>query len=467
MIPRISITARLTFFFAVTSAIIMISVGIVLDWAMEKHFKQLDVVEINGKLELIRHAINEKLPPESNNSLSLRLSDALIGHHALSVKVLKPGGIELLNLGEADFPDTLMQDPVETNAVNRDMLRTWHEGDNTFHGVAVALSSGQPGLPFIVALGTSTEQHQAFINLFQQTLMIAVALGILLSSILAWLVSHKGLEPLRKIARIAEGISAEKLHNRLPVEVVPIELTNLATALNQMLSRLEESFHRLSDFSSDIAHEIRTPVSNLMTVTNVALTKARSAEEYREILYSNLEEYQRLSRMIDDMLFLAKADNGLLIPHNEAVDLASEIQGLFTFYEALAEEKHLALTSEGQGVIQGDRLMLQRALSNLLSNAIRHTPSGGKIRIDLLSEVPGVAVVNIENTGNPIPFKYLPRIFDRFYRVDPSRQRSSDGAGLGLAITKSIIEAHDGHITATSDDDKTLFTIQLPLKRKK
>lgn len=459
MMPRLSITSRLTLLFAVTSAAVMISVGVVLAWAMEAHFKDLDVAEVNGKLELIRHAIDETRTPEANATLPQRLSDALIGHHALSVKVSKPGNSDLFSLGEAHFPELLLKNPVKSQKVSRSMLKEWSEGDHTFHGVAVTVSSG-----YTVALGMSISQHQSFVGAFQRTLVIAVGLGVLLSSILAWLMTRKGLAPLHDIARIAGGISAERLNSRLPIEVVPVEIKDLAAAFNEMLSRLEDSFRRLSDFSSDIAHELRTPVNNLMTATNVALIKARSADEYRETLYSNLEEYHRLSRMIDDMLFLAKADNGLLMPYKETVDLVAEVQGLFAFYEALAEERNIVLSSSGDGVVQGDRLMLQRALSNLLSNAIRHTPAGGTVRINIESPDTNAVFVTVQNTGNPIPDEHLSRIFDRFYRVDPSRQRSSDGAGLGLAITKSIIEAHGGSITATSSERKTCFRLQLPKK---
>lgn len=454
--PRLSITNRLTLLFAVSSAAIMITVGVVLAWAMEAHFKDLDVAEFNGKLELIRHAIDETRTPEANATLPRRLSDALIGHHTLSVKVSKPDREHVFSLGEAHFTESLLNNPVKAQEISRSMLKTWSEGDHAFHGVAVSISFG-----YTVALGMSIAQHQAFIGSFQRTLVIAVGLGVLLSSILAWFMTRKGLSPLHDIARIAGGISAERLNSRLPIEVVPVEIKDLAAAFNKMLSRLEDSFRRLSYFSSDIAHELRTPVNNLMTATNVALTKARSADEYRETLYSNLEEYHRLSRMIDDMLFLAKADNGLLMPHKEAVDLAAEVHGLFAFYEALAEEKNIVLSSSGEGVAQGDRLMLQRALSNLLSNAIRHTPVGGTIRIDMESAGSNKIAVTVQNSGAPIPGEHLSRIFDRFYRVDPSRQRSSDGAGLGLAITKSIIEAHGGSIIAISGDSKTCFRLQL------
>ena len=166
---------------------------------------------------------------------------------------------------------------------------------------------------------------------------------------------------------------------RIPSDAVPVELVSLVETLNAMLTRLETSFAQLSDFSSDIAHELRTPVSNLLTQTQVTLSKARSPDEYRDILASNAEEFERLSRMISDMLFLAKSDNQLIVPHPEAVNLVDEVKGVFEFYEALAEEKSIALHCIGAGIVSGDRLMLRRAISNLLSNALRYTPEGKSI----------------------------------------------------------------------------------------
>ena len=198
-----------------------------------------------------------------------------------------------------------------------------------------------------------------------------------------------------------------------------------------------------------------------MTQTQVALSKARNAEEYREILYSNLEEYQRLATMIADMLFLAKADNGLIIPSREPVDIAKEVEGLFAFYDALAEDKSIGLTTRGEGTVLGDRLMLRRALSNLLSNAIRHTPRGGTVSVSIGPGANGFVSVMIENPGEAIPAEHLPRIFDRFYRVDSSRQRTSEGAGLGLAITRSIVAAHGGQ-TRVFSDTSTRFELLLP-----
>lgn len=296
---------------------------------------------------------------------------------------------------------------------------------------------------------------------FRRTLWAAVALAMFLTGVATWYVVRREMQPLQAIRQEASGITARRLDQRLSSAAVPAELEPLVDTLNEMLARLERSFQRLTEFSSDLAHELRTPVSNLLTQTQVTLTKARSADEYREVLASNTEELERLSRMVSDMLFLAQADHAMTIPTREPIDLASETQAVLDFYEALASEKHLALSLAGTGSMSGNRLMLRRALSNLLSNAIRHTPEGGAIKV-VLSSAEHAVQISVSNTGAPIPAELHARLFDRFYRVDASRERMGQGAGLGLAITDSIVRAHGGEIKLFSEGDMTKFTLIFP-----
>ena len=225
---------------------------------------------------------------------------------------------------------------------------------------------------------------------------------------------------------------------------------------------MEDVFTRQSNFSADIAHEIRTPITNLVTQTEIALSQSRSQQELEEVLYSNLEEFSRMSRMVSDMLFLAQADNNQLIPEQRELDLAEEVHKVFEFFEAWAEEKAVALRFDGSPCrVIGDPLMLRRAISNLLSNAIRYTPAGQAVTIALSESAETVRLV-VENPGTPIAAEHLPRLFDRFYRVDPSRQRKGEGSGIGLAIVKSIVSAHHGSVAAQSDLRSTRFIVVLP-----
>lgn len=458
-----SITLRLTILFGITSATILISVGGFFGWAMNGHFKDIDAAELDGKLELIAHAINKTRDSAALSTLPRRLGDALVGHHALSVSVTTFNGKALFVTGTAHFPPRVLAEPLDGGRITRARLRTWDAPDGSYRGVAVTVPSALPDeTAFRVALAVNITHHQTFTHSIWRTIWIAIGVGIVLTVMLAWFMAHRGLAPLRDIAQLAKGMSAEHLNSRLPIESVPVELNDLARSFNDMLSRLEDSFRRLSDFSSDIAHELRTPISNLMTQTQVALSKARGADEYREVLYSNLEECQRLARMIADMLFLAKADNGLIVPQRERFELASEVRDLFDFYEALAEEQGVSLTVAGEGQMQGDKLMMRRAISNLLSNALRHTPRGGTVQVAIERDNDEIHLT-VQNHGTDIPAEHLPRLFDRFYRVDPARQRSTDGAGLGLAITQSIIAAHGGKIDVASANGLTRFHLRLPV----
>jgi two-component system heavy metal sensor histidine kinase CusS len=343
---------------------------------------------------------------------------------------------------------------------HRPML--WTLGEQTYRGIAAELPTGiNPQTKVIVAVATDIAHHQSYMRSFLQTLWLFVAGAAALTGLLGWAAARRGLAPLRAMREQAQVVTAQQLSHRLPVESAPLELAELAQSLNDMLARLEEAFHRLSDFSSDIAHELRTPVSNLMTQTQVVLSRARSADEYHSILESNAEEFEHMARMISDMLLLAKAANGLVVPNRETVHLAAEVRALFDYYDAVAEEKGLQLTLEGDGEVNADRLMLRRALSNLLSNAVRHSTANTTIRVSISARLDTISI-GMENRGDTIPQEYLERVFDRFFRVDPSRQRSSEGTGLGLAITKSIVVAHGGTISVASIDSVTTFTIRLP-----
>ena len=456
---RISLTARLSLLFAGVAAAVLLAVGLVLAHAVENHFLEQDRHEIEGKLELIGNLLARTGHPMALQMLPRQLDDALVGHHGLTVAVIGADGAAWYASPEAAFPASLL----ERAAQGQPVLQIWPQAEHIYRGTAVRLPTALPGnAPVTVAIALDITHHRMFMAKFRHMLAIAMALAVLATAALGWIATRRGLSPLRRVTQMAASISASRLTERLEEAHVPAELQALVSSFNVMLARLEDSFRRLSDFSSDLAHELRTPISNLMTQTQVALGKTRSAEEYREVLYSNMEEYDRVARMISDMLFLAKSDHGLIVPRSEAIDLAAEMEGLFAFYEALAEEQGVKLEARGQAVVQGDRLMLRRALSNLLSNAIRHTPREGTVGVTLDGTGTDAARIRVENPGETIPAEHLPRLFDRFYRIDPSRQRSSEGAGLGLAITKSIVEAHEGRIAVHSDHGSTRFEIVLP-----
>jgi len=451
-----SITARLTLLFAAVSTAVLLALGMLIGNAVERHFVEQDMDVLNGKTQLAANLLAQVRLPGDSGVLLRQLDDSLVGHHGLAVVVLDAEGKRMFATANAAFPDAMLK-----AAGASAKPKSWTQAGQPWRGIVTLLPTGDSGRsPMLVAVAVDISHHEHFMESFRQTLWLFVAIAAILVGFLGWVVVRRGLAPLQAMRRDAASVTANRLDTRLSLDAVPAELAELAETLNQMLARLEDSFRRLTDFSSDLAHELRTPISNLMTQTQVALTRARSADEYREVLASNAEEYERLARMIGDMLFLAQAVHGLVVPNREPVDLALQVRELFDFFDALAEEKGLRLTLTGGGQVSGDKLMLRRALANLISNAIRHTPAGGTIRIGIESDGEGTQLT-VENSGEPIPQEQASRIFDRFYRGDPSRHDGGEGAGLGLAITRSIIRAHGGEISVRSGTEGVCFELRM------
>ena len=456
-----SITLRLTVYFGLASTVVLLAIGYLVGAAVERHFVDLDRIELEGKIALISHALGKTRGADDAAVIRERMDDALTGHPNLAVRIFTADGRELYARGG----NGSFRDPNPPFAeMNYDLapLASWTQDGHEYRGfTAVAASEAKQPPDLFVTVAVSTDEHHRFMVVLYRHLWLAVAVGILSTAVLGWFAARRGLAPIRDMARVARRVTASSLDDRLPLERLPVELHELAKAFNEMLSRLGDAFQRLSEFSSDLAHELRTPIGNLITQTHVALSRTRSADEYREVLYSNSEEFDRLARMITDMLFLAKADHGLMVPRNEHVDLVREVRDLFEFYDAFAEDHEVSLRVEGAGFVTGDRLMLRRALSNLLSNAINHTPRSGTVNVQVES-AHGSTRVWVDNPGDAIPPEHLQHIFERFYRIDSSRKRTTEGAGLGLAITKSIVTAHGGMVRAESSDGRTRFEIVLP-----
>ncbi len=458
-----SITFLLTLYFSIASTAVLLVGGYFVGRLVDAHLEEQDRMVLDGKMELVRNVLAKARTEGELAAARQSLTEALVGHHDLFVAVVAPDGSRLYTSEGFDFASGPQWATPSTDAPETTELVVREHDGRPFRFVSTTANTAIPGAqPASVVVALDIDFHRAFMAEFRSSLSLGVAVGIALSALLGWFSARRGLSPARKALELMHRVSADRLGERLPPKSMPQELAPLAAAFNDMLSRLEDSFRRLSDFSSDLAHELRTPISNLMTQTQVALARARTAEEYREILYSNLEEYERLSQMTSDMLFLAKADNGLISKRADLIELADEVEGLFAFYEALAEDGGVRLVLVGAGRARADRHMLRRAISNLLSNAIRHTPRGGEIRVSIGADRSGRTELSVENPGAPVAAEHLPRLFDRFYRVDASRRSKGEGAGLGLAIAKSIVEAHGGSICASSDAGIFRLVITVP-----
>ena len=458
MKARYSLTTRLTVFFTLTSGLVLIGLGALVAISIDRHFVELDRDALRDKIHLTREVIGKS---KSQQDLQTRLDDVLHSHEGLFVSVLR-GGKPLYATTDFQFPDDL----VALTQKARLGVASWQTKDREYRGMSESVSlpgSSVASIQIWVALDIAHHKH--FMQGLIRVLVGYVALATLVAGVLGWWAAKNGLAPLRAMRSRAMAITAQRLDERMPTQEFPVEMADLAATLNEMLRRLKEEFDRLSEFSSDLAHELRTPINNLMTQTQVTLSQARSSDEYRDILASNAEEYQRLARMVADMLFLAKADHGLILPSTEKIAVHDETRALYDFYEALAEEKQVQLELVGQAEVWGDRLMLRRALSNLLSNAIRYTPAGERVVIDVMGNAQGTTV-KVLNAGPPIDEQMIPRLFDRFFRADKSRkQLDSDGAGLGLSITQAIVHAHGGSMSVSSINGMTCFSMHFPSTR--
>jgi two-component system heavy metal sensor histidine kinase CusS len=314
----------------------------------------------------------------------------------------------------------------------------------------------RPEVRFIVGMETAPYFHTL------HTFLIALA-GLLLSAVLLimllghW-VARVGLRPLKNLSSEARMLSPRHLAQRLNVETLPIELADLAGAFNGALSRLESAYTRLEAFNADVAHELRTPLTNLIGQTQVALSRRRAAGELEEVLQSNLEELDSLRAIVNDMLFLARADQGEVATGLVHTPVAGEVGKIIEFFEFVLDDMRLTVDIEGdtQAVASLDTARFRRAVTNLLQNAIQHTECGGRITVRLVQQLDSVRI-SVSNPGATIDPIHLPRLFDRFYRVDAARHDNGDthGHGLGLAIVKAVALMHGGDVFATSVDGVT------------
>lgn len=444
---RWSLSSRLALLFAACTAVVSLFAGILFSRGSEAHFIELDQQLLEGKLIGLRRTLQD-LDAEQ---IQGRLEDELSRQADLALRIKGSDGVR--------WYDSSIRIPAQLP--ERPGLSTLSDADNDYRVLNAPLYPDQANSPQLTLLLDITH-HQHFLQRMQRLIWLTVGLSALATALLGAWAARRALRPLRRMGAVAGSVSARSLNARLPEEQMPTELAELAHSINAMLGRLDDAFQRLSAFSADIAHELRTPLSNLLTHTQVTLTRERSLEDYREALHSNLEELQWMAQLVNDMLYLAKADHGLLALNREPLQLAEEVDVLLDFFSPLAEDTNVRLSREGESRIEGDRNMLRRALSNLLDNALRFTPVDGEVRVRIVDEVQGVSV-SVENSGEGIPVELLPRLFDRFYRADPARQEgSSEHAGLGLAITRSIIRAHGGQIHCESADGWTRFVIELP-----
>jgi two-component system heavy metal sensor histidine kinase CusS len=296
---------------------------------------------------------------------------------------------------------------------------------------------------------------------------LAVLVLLLLSAVAGYRIARHGIRPVEDFVRVTRDIGGMRLHQRVDVELLPGELRPLGATFNDMLDRLQSAFDRISQFSDNIAHELRTPLSVIASQIDVVLGAARSAEEYRDILESSREEIGALAELVHRLLFLSRAEDQSIVLNVETLDISEELAAVQEFYDPLAADSGVALEVAGQAALSApaDRVLIRRALGNLVVNAIRHTPEGG--RVILAAEcLPDSVRIMVSDSGCGIEADHLPHMFDRFYRVERARESKGGHVGLGLAIAKAIVVLHRGAIEIDSTVGKgTVVAIDLPQRR--
>ena len=468
MTRRWSIEARLSVLYTLSAFLMLLFATVFLQWVLASNLEKEDNQFLAEKLQILRTvsrdrpnditALKQEVQwEESKTGLSqyyARVQDAA-GHIVMETPDM---GRQVQTLFPAFPPGA---DEAGTTAVWRSPK------GRSYRLMAARTTNGSSGDVRLLQVALDVSSDDALIADYRRKMIAVLLMGIVFSAAAGVATARKGLRPLDEITAMAKRVTVTQLHERIGPAQWPKELAALAAAFDAMLDRLNESFTRLSRFSADLAHELRTPINNLMGEAEVALTKPRTLEEYRRVLESSLEEYAHLARMVDGLLFLARAENTQAQIERVSLDASEELETMKDFYDAASEEQGIRLVCQGTARVRADPMLLRRAISNLVSNALEHTPPGGSILLIVRQLEVGGAEVTITDTGSGIDPQHLPRLFDRFYRADPARtQKRSEhhqGTGLGLAIVKSIMEMHSGTVTLESrPGEGTSVTLKFP-----
>jgi two-component system, OmpR family, heavy metal sensor histidine kinase CusS len=418
------------------------------------------------KLHVLRTMLSER--PDDMDGLreEIELETAARRYEQFYIRLLDDHGAPILTTpgmaGQLDIAELIRR---TSSRPERPVSMTGFHGRAFRVASATAWAGSAPARRDTIQIAIDISQEEALLSRYRWWFWATLLASAVLFPVLGYRIARHGIRPVEEIAATARSITSTNLRERIRAEGYPSELASLAATFNEMLDRLEESFERISRFSADIAHDLRTPVNNIRGEAEVALARARTVDEYREVIESSLEEAVRLSDLIGDLLFLARAESPLKELRREPVNVGHLLSAVRDYYEASASDGGIALVADEVTepvTAELDRALMLRAVSNLVSNAIAHTPTGGTVTLAARAE--GAAVrIEVSDTGAGIPAEALPRVFDRFFRVDPSRSQTSGGTGLGLAIVQSIMALHGGHAEIASRfGHGTCVTLRIP-----
>lgn len=440
-----SIEVRLMVLLSLIALVVSTIAGCTLFWALKREVQSQEMTEVAGKLELIQHLASMHTEADLlHDDLIGKLNNILVGHENLKVWILNEQSETLYG---GDTPLIVSHGPgTEIFLRTRDggAMRGMQE---PLHGVV------SPGASLIVA--ADTRPSAQFLYQFVIILIFICAVWVGVTAVLAAWAVRRSLAPLRRLSAQAAEVQPDNLAVRLPEAGIDRELKEFTRTFNSMLGRVQAAYQQMEGFNADVAHELRTPLATLISGTEIVLSSVHSMQELRELLESNLEELGGLRTLINDMLFLARADGGELARDLLEVSVAQEIAKVHEFYEASLDEAGVSLLSRNDSRVAANPRLLRRAIANLVSNAIKATPAGGVIEVNC-AERSGEVEIRVSNPGAAIAQEALPRIFDRFYRTDDARSGPTVGHGLGLAIVRAIAQMHGGRAFASSDGQRTV-----------
>jgi len=467
------ISRTLTVFYTLSASAILLLASAFLYYVMESSSEAEDRQSLADQVETLRLTLRETPDDPEALKREVQSEGAARRFAKYYARILTQEGTVVIQTGDMDrlAPSNAFPPPVEVSMSPHEgqvwkvpkQMRPRKSPDGKYFLLMSAWAEvGAPpkGLR-LLQLALDVTQDETVLAQYRRMLVLVLGVGICCSAAAGVLIVRKGMRPLQEITRAAQRITASQLHERIDPAHWPQDLAALATAFDEMLARLEASFKRLSQFSADLAHEFRTPMTSLRGQAEWALSQSRSPDECRHVLEASMEEYERLSRMIDSLLFLARADNAEMVLQRASFSAAKETLAVIDLFDAAVAEKHVSLEAQGDAILQVDAGLFRRALSNLLDNGLRHTPAGGRISIVIRKGNGDGVEIRVEDTGCGITAEHLPKVFDRFYRVDPARHQP--GAGLGLSIVKSIMALHLGTVSLHSESGKgTAVVLKFP-----
>ena len=451
MMPK-SIARRLALMFALVALLVFTVVGtalfLVLRVQLDRHLRE----SLDDRTEIARIIVFHAGTPEKWKMSREKLSDITPRDGSARYYVSGPNGTFTYG---APITGALTSASPDGYALSRPASCP---NDMLTRTLTIPAYGDRPPVRMQVAL--SNGPNVRTMRSFAFALASLSALGSLAMLMLGYYVARLGLAPLTRLTKEASEISPNNRSQRLNTHALPFELNDLAISFNGALERLDVAYGRLESFNADVAHELRTPVTILIGQTEVALTRNRSVSELRQTLQSNLEEFGRMREIINDMLFLARADQGELATQLVEVSLASEVAHTLEFLELPLDEAHVRATLTGDANALVNKSLFGRALTNLVMNAVQHSTSGTIISVSIVREDDQIRVA-VSNPGAPIQPALLGHLFDRFYRVELSRTNSRENHGLGLAIVKAVADMHRGTVSASSENGINTFAFSI------